>query len=113
MKDKLLIAPSILSADFAHLGEQINAVEKAGADWIHVDVMDGHKQNVGLLEVRAFRGVLPLPIAEIEHLYLAFRGRSDLDISQSQCFPFRGVGQGEQCLEHGVVLIFLDHLHAS
>ena len=42
MNNKVKLAPSILSADFAHLGEQVDEVTKAGADYIHVDVMDGH-----------------------------------------------------------------------
>jgi ribulose-phosphate 3-epimerase len=112
-----LIAPSILSADFSKLGDEIRAVEAAGADWIHADVMDGHfvpNITIGPLVVEAVRRVTDLPIdvhlmIENPDSYIsafADAGASYISVQVETCIHLnRTIQQIKDCGVHaGVVL---------
>ncbi len=112
-----LIAPSILSADFSRLGEEIKAVEAAGADWIHADVMDGHfvpNITIGPLIVEAVKRVTELPIdvhLMIEHpdIYIpdfAKAGASWISVQVEACVHLNRTVQliKENDAKAGVVL---------
>ena len=96
MPARYLIAPSILSSDFTRLGEQIREAAQAGADWIHIDVMDGHfvpNLTMGPFIVEACRRITELPldvhlmIETPERLLEAFAraGASNLSVHVETC----------------------------
>lgn len=112
-----LIAPSILSADFANLGDDIGNVIAAGADWIHADVMDGHfvpNITFGPMVVAAVRQLTELPIdvhlmIEAPERYIkdfADAGASHISVHAETCAHLhRTVHQIRECGAHpGVVL---------
>jgi len=98
------IAPSILSCDFARLAEEIQAIESAGADWVHVDVMDGHfvpNITIGPIITEGARRATELPldvhlmISDPDRYLEAFveAGADILTVHQEACVDLRGTVQ--------------------
>jgi ribulose-phosphate 3-epimerase len=88
MSRKIYICPSILSADFAKLGDEITAIEKSGADMVHVDVMDGHfvpNLTIGPVVIKSIRKTTKLPfdvhlMIETPEKYIDAYAKSGADI---------------------------------
>jgi ribulose-phosphate 3-epimerase len=104
MSSRVLIAPSVLSADFARLGEEVRAVDAAGADFIHLDVMDGHfvpNITIGPMVVAAVRRHTTLPLdvhlmIEEPERYIkdfAAAGATYLSVHQEACPHLHAVVQ--------------------
>jgi hypothetical protein len=101
--DVIKIAPSILAADFARLGEQVAEAERAGADRIHVDVMDGHfvpNIAIGAPIVQSLRRVTSLPLET--HFMISNPGRTGRCRGQGGSRKSRFVCNGRQWWPHSV-----------
>ena len=100
MGNKVIVSPSILSADFANLERDVKKVEKAGADWLHIDVMDGHfvpNITIGVPVVASLKKVAKIPLdvhlmIENPRKYVEPFARSGADILT---FHYEAVGEDE------------------
>ena len=104
------LAPSILSADFMHLGRDVALAEQSGADYIHVDVMDGHfvpNITVGVPVVRALRGATSLPLDVHLMISQPYRYMDDFMDAGADSLTMH-----VDCFAHGGLVEAIDHIHA-
>ena len=107
-----IIAPSILSADFARLGDECKRTIEAGADWLHVDIMDGHfvpNLTIGPPVVKALRRALPDAFLDC-HLMVSEPGRwvKDMAAAKADMFTFH-----VEAVQEGDVMPLIDEIHKS